>query len=349
MKKLLSLLLTFAVLLSLTACAGKSEKSYSKDFVDLFDTASKITAYDSSQASFDEHFELVYSMLNRYSKMLDIYNVYDDVVSLKQVNDSGANNPVEVDKELIEIIDYGKKVYSLTDGRVNIAMGSVLSIWHSFRENGLKNPENASVPSKDMLKQAAQYTDIDSITIDYDNNTVTLKNPNVSIDIGAIAKGFVCDKIAEYIKVNSIWDSAVISLGGNVKVIGTKKGKPFNIAVENPIADNYLAELKVTDEDSVVTSGGYQRYYTVNDKRYCHIIDRDTLMPADYFESVTVISTGSALADAMSTALFTLSIDKGRALVDEVNNNEKLAEIFVIWLDSNGEITYSDNFEGTYL
>lgn len=349
MKKLLSLLLTFAVLLSLTACAGKSEKSYSKDFVDLFDTASKITAYDSSQASFDEHFELVYSMLNRYSKMLDIYNVYDDVVSLKQVNDSGANNPVEVDKELIEIIDYGKKVYSLTDGRVNIAMGSVLSIWHSFRENGLKNPENASVPSKDMLKQAAQYTDIDSITIDYDNNTVTLKNPNVSIDIGAIAKGFVCDKIAEYIKVNSIWDSAVISLGGNVKVIGTKKGKPFNIAVENPIADNYLAELKVTDEDSVVTSGGYQRYYTVNDKRYCHIIDRDTLMPADYFESVTVICTDSALADAMSTALFTLSIDKGRALVDEVNNNEKLAEIFVIWLDSNGEITYSDNFEGTYL
>lgn len=349
MKKLLSLLLTFAVLLSLTACAGKSEKSYSKDFVDLFDTASKITAYDSSQASFDEHFELVYSMLNRYSKMLDIYNVYDDVVSLKQVNDSGANNPVEVDKELIEIIDYGKKVYSLTDGRVNIAMGSVLSIWHSFREDGLKNPENASVPSKDMLKQAAQHTDIDSIAIDYDNNTVTLKNPNVSIDIGAIAKGFVCDKIAEYIKVNSIWDSAVISLGGNVKVIGTKKGKPFNIAVENPIADNYLAELKVTDEDSVVTSGGYQRYYTVNDKRYCHIIDRDTLMPADYFESVTVICTDSALADAMSTALFTLSIDKGRALVDEINNNEKLAEIFVIWLDSNGEITYSDNFEGTYL
>ena len=72
-------------------------------------------------------------------------------------------------------------------------------------------------------------------------------------------------------------------------------------------------------------------------------------MPADYFESVTVICTDSALADAMSTALFTLSIDKGRALVDEINNNEKLAEIFVIWLDSNGEITYSDNFEGTYL
>lgn len=349
MKKLVSLLLTFTVLLSLTACAGKGEKSYSRDFVDLFDTASKITAYDSSQASFDEHFDLVYSMLKKYSKMLDIYNVYDDVVSLKQVNDGGANNPIKVDEELIEIIDYGKKVYSLTDGRVNIAMGSVLSVWHSFREEGLNDPENASVPSEDMLKQAAQYTDMDSIAVDYENNTITLKNPNVSIDIGAIAKGFVCDKIARYIKANNIWNSAVISLGGNVKVIGTKKGKPFNIAVENPIAQDYLAELKVTDEDSVVTSGGYQRYYTVNGKRYCHIIDRDTLMPADYFESVTVVSTDSALADAMSTALFTLSIDKGRALVDEINKNEKLDEIFVIWLDSNGEITYSNNFEGNYL
>lgn len=349
MKKILSLLLVATMLFCLTACRKSDGDRFSKDFLELFDTASKITAYDKSQTDFDRHFGLVYAELEKYSKVLDIYNSYDDVVSLKQVNEAEANTPIKVEPALLEAVDYGKKVYYLTDGRVNIAMGSVLSIWHTYRENGISDPENARLPDMKALENAAKHTDIESISVDYENCTLTRKDENVKIDMGAVAKGFVCDKIAQYIEENGIWQQAVISLGGNIKTIGTKNNKPFEIAVESPAGGDYLTTINVANGNSVVTSGGYQRYYTVGGKRYCHIINPDTLMPADYIESVTVISKSSALADALSTALFTLDIDEGKALLNAVNSGSNSQQAYALWVDENSNITYSDNFKEEYL
>lgn len=349
MKKILSLLLVGTMLFCLTACGKSGSQRFSKDFLELFDTASKITAYDKSQKDFDEHFNLVYAKLEEYSKILDIYNSYDDAVSLKQVNEAEANTPVKVESTLLEAVDYGKKAYYMTDGRVNIAMGSVLSIWHTYRKNGISDPENAQLPDMKNLENAAKYTDIESISVDYESSTITRKDENVKIDMGAVAKGFVCDKIAQYIEENGIWQQAVVSLGGNIKTVGTKNNKPFEIAVESPTGGDYLTTLNVANGSSVVTSGGYQRYYTVGGKRYCHIINPDTLMPADYFESVTVISKSSALADALSTALFTLDIEDGKALLNAVNSDSDNQQAYALWVDKNSNITYSDNFKEEYL
>lgn len=209
-------------------------------------------------------------------------------------------------------------------------MGSVLSIWHDYREKG------ESLPPKSMLTKASEHTDINNLIIDKENSTIFFNDNELKLDVGAITKGFVCNKIYEYITQNNVWQSAVISLGGNIITIGNKPDKnDFVIGIENPNSNEYLDKIYADDNTSVVTSGSYQRYYTVDGKDYCHIIDKNTLYPANYFKSVTVISSDSALADTLSTALFCMDLNAGRKLAEKYN-------IQAIWLDKNDKITKTD-------
>ena len=243
------------------------------------------------------------------------------------INDNAYKKPVKVDKRIIELLTYGKKAYKITNGYVNIAMGSVLSIWHDYREKG------ESLPPKSMLTKASEHTDINNLIIDKENSTIFFNDKELKLDVGAITKGFVCNKIYEYITQNNLWQSAVISLGGNIITIGNKPDKnDFVIGIENPNSNEYLDKIYADDNTSVVTSGSYQRYYTVDGKDYCHIIDKNTLYPANYFKSVTVISRDSALADTLSTALFCMDLNAGRKLAEKYN-------IQAIWLDKNDKIT----------
>lgn len=331
MKKILSLVLSFVLLFSLFGCTNIKYTKYSKSFLELFDTASSITAYDTSQESFDKKYNELYKVIKKYSELFDIYNSYDDIINIKYLNDNAYKEPIEVDKEIIDLLNFSIKAYAVTNGKVNIAMGSVLSIWHDYREDG------KAVPPKSKLIEASKHTNIDDIIIDNKNSTVFFKDKELKLDVGAVAKGYVCNKIYEYITKNNLWQNAVISLGGNIITVGSKPdGKSFVIGIENPNSNDYLMKVNAKDKTSVVTSGSYQRYYTVNGKNYSHIIDPDTLYPAEYFTSVTVISSDSALADAFSTALFCMSYDDGIKLVE---SNEKIE---AIWLDNNGK-TYQSS------
>ncbi len=331
MKKILSLVLSFVLLFSLFGCTNIKYTKYSKSFLELFDTASSITAYDTSQESFDKKYSELYKVIKKYSELFDIYNSYDDIINIKYLNDNAYKQPIEVDKEIIDLLNFSIKAYAVTNGKVNIAMGSVLSIWHDYREDG------KAVPPKSKLIEASKHTNIDDIIIDNKNSTVFFKDKELKLDVGAVAKGYVCNKIYEYITKNNLWQNAVISLGGNIITVGSKPdGKNFVIGIENPNSNDYLMKVNAKDNTSVVTSGSYQRCYTVNGKNYSHIIDPDTLYPAEYFTSVTVISSDSALADAFSTALFCMSYDDGIKLVE---SNE---EIEAIWLDNNGK-TYQSS------
>lgn len=331
MKKILSLVLSFVLLFSLFGCTNIKYTKYSKSFLELFDTASSITAYDTSQESFDKKYNELYKVIKKYSELFDIYNSYDDIINIKYLNDNAYKEPIEVDKEIIDLLNFSIKAYAFTNGKVNIAMGSVLSIWHDYREDG------KAVPPKSKLIEASKHTNIDDIIIDNKNSTVFFKDKELKLDVGAVAKGYVCNKIYEYITKNNLWQNAVISLGGNIITVGSKPdGKNFVIGIENPNSNDYLMKVNAKDNTSVVTSGSYQRCYTVNGKNYSHIIDPDTLYPAEYFTSVTVISSDSALADAFSTALFCMSYEDGIKLVE---SNE---EIEAIWLDNNGK-TYQSS------
>ena len=220
-------------------------------------------------------------------------------------------------------------------------MGSVLSIWHDYREAGLADEANAQLPPMELLKQAAEHTDINSIVLDEANGTVFFTDSMVRLDVGAIAKGFagqiVTDGLNARIDAGEI-SAALISLGGNVCAAGAKpNGEEWHIAVQSPRGEGNAATASIAS-GYVVTSGDYQRYYTVNGVRYNHIIDPDTLMSADKHASVTVISSDGALADALSTALFIMDTGEGRALIDSIADAEAL------WIAKDGGITRTDGF-----
>lgn len=340
MKKFVSAVLSLFILLSFSSCSQNTQQRFSRDFFDLFDTASSITAVDTSNASFENHFNLVYEELKTYSQLYDIYHSYGDLVNLKYINENAADGPVKADQKIIDLLLWGKEAYEISGGRVNIAMGSVLSVWHDAREYGIENPDSAYLPDMALLEERAQHTDIEDLIINEEDSTVYFADDQMRLDVGAIAKGYVCERICAFITRNSVWDSALIDLGGNVKSLGYRDANektPFAIGIENPDG-GYIDIVNASNGTTVVTSGDYQRYYTVNGKQYCHIISAETLMPAEGIRSVTVISDDSALADVLSTALFQMSVEDGMALIENTQNTE------AVWLDAEGEISRSPGY-----
>ena len=265
MKKIVSIVLSFALLFTLFGCSNSKYTKFSKSFLNLFDTASSITAYDTSQAEFNKKYNKLYSVIKGYSELYDIYNDYDNIVNLKYINDNAYKKPIKVDKRIIELLTYGKKAYKITNGYVNLAMGSVLSIWHDYREKG------ESLPPKSMLTKASEHTDINNLIIDKENSTIFFNDKELKLDVGAITKGFVCNKIYEYITQNNIWQSAVISLGGNIITIGNKPDKnDFVIGIENPNSNEYLDKIYADDKlvDTYTTRFGIRSIEYIADKGF---------------------------------------------------------------------------------
>lgn len=340
MKRIAAILLIIAALFAPCGCK-KTDAKYQYVFFDVFDTVTELTIYAENEAAAADAARAAHERLIYLNKLYDIYNEYDDAVSLMEVNRRAAIAPVEVSAETMALLKFAKEAYALTGGRVNAAMGSVLSIWHDYREAGLADEANAKLPPMELLEQAAEHTDINSIVLDEAKGTVFFTDDMVRLDVGAIAKGFagqiVTDELNARIEAGEI-SAALISLGGNVCAAGTKpNGEAWHIAVQSPRGEGNAATVSIAS-GYVVTSGDYQRYYTVNGIRYNHIIDPDTLISADKHASVTVISFDGALADALSTALFIMDTDEGRALIDSIADAEAL------WIAKDGGITRTDGF-----
>lgn len=340
MKRIAAILLIIAALFAPCGCK-KTDAKYQYAFFDVFDTVTELTIYAKDETAAADAAKAAHERLIYLNKLFDIYNEYDDAVSLMAVNASAAEAPVSVSEETMALLKFAKEAYALTGGKVNAAMGSVLSIWHDYREAGLADEANAKLPPMELLEQAAEHTDINRIVLDEANGTVFFTDDMVRLDVGAIAKGFagqtVTGELNARIEAGEI-SAALISLGGNVCAAGTKpNGEAWQIAVQDPRGSDNAATVSIAS-DYVVTSGDYQRYYTVDGVRYNHIIDPDTLISADKHASVTVISQDGALADALSTALFIMDTDEGRALIDSIDDAEAL------WIAKDGGITRTDGF-----
>lgn len=343
MKKILSLFLAFAVAVAFASCSNsvKAKEKYKASFLDLFDTASTVIAYDNSQEEFDRNYQRFYDELKTYDELFDIYKEHEGVTNLYNVNKLAGKSPVKVDSKIIDMLTYGTEIYSFTKGKVNICMGTVLELWHNERDYGIANPEEAKLPDMSKLKEASKHTDINNLVIDKNNNTVYFKDPEMKLDVGAIAKGYAVQRISSWAQSN-LWTSAAISIGGNVSTFGYKNDDgqtKWTIGIENPdtASDDFLLKLNITDE-CIVTSGDYQRYYTVDGKKYCHIINPETLMPSEYMASVSVVCEDSSFGDAMSTALFNMTIEDGKNLVDSLDGIE------AVWVDKDYNKTFSKGF-----
>ena len=339
LRVLLAVLLC-AALPCLAGCPYTGAQRFTDTYLDVFDTAVTVTAYDESAAAFAAHSRAFHDALAAYHRLFDIYRAYDGVVNARSLNETAKNGPVRVDERLFGLLSFGKEVYDLTAGRVNICLGAVLALWHESREAGLADPAHAALPDEAALREAARHTDINDLVLDDAAKTVFFADPLLQIDLGAIAKGYAAGEAAAFAK-ETLWRSAVVSLGGNVVAFGKNPGQRegmWNVAVEDPAGGgDYPAVVRVADR-SVVTSGDYQRFYTVNGTRYCHIIDPDTLFPAQRFSGVTVLCPDSARADALSTALFLLPETQGLALVEQTPDTEAL------WIRPDGSLLRSSGF-----
>ena len=340
-QRVLAFLLLICLQLPLTSCVGGKRK-YTEQSFDHFDTVTVITGYEKDKKSFDKVSGEILKLLGEYHRLFDIYNSYNGTSNLYTVNSlaDGSHPVVTVDRRIIDMLTYAKEMYTLTDGKMNIAMGSVLSVWHSYRTQGIASSESASLPPMDRLTEAAKHTDINNLIIDTEKSTIWLSDPEMTLDVGAIAKGYAVEKVAERLTENGV-SGYVINVGGNVRAVSCKpNGEKWSVGIENPdmlSSKAYITTLSLSEE-AVVTSGAYQRFYTVDGKKYHHIIDPQTLMPAEKYLSVSVVCKDSGMADALSTALFCMPYEEGRALVESLTDAE------AVWVMTDGSERTSSGF-----
>lgn len=346
MKKTISVIVLIILTISLlSGCWSKQKKEYTKysdSFFDTFDTMVQVLGYTKTEDEFNSYVEKIKSRFWELHKLYDIYDSYEGINNIKTINDNAGVKPVKVDKHIIDLIRFSKDWYDRTGGKTNIAMGSVLRIWHDYRERAELDPENAEIPPMEELLEASKHMDINKIIIDEEKETVYLEDEKMRLDVGSVAKGYAVEVVVKEMMEEG-FVSGIIDAGGNIRIIG----KPFDyirekwgIGIQNPnesiVSDNKALEVVFVSDASVVTSGDYQRYYVVDDRRIHHIIDPETLMPADYHRAVTIITKGSGVADFLSTTIFLMPYEEGRNLVDSLEGTE------AIWVVPDGTVKATD-------
>ena len=344
-KRILAFILSILlIILSVSSFGGCEQKEkYTIERFDYFDTFSTFTSYcDRQQFIFyTTEFD---SILIQYHQLFDIYNSYEGTVNLKILNEQAALSPVAVSEELFDALTLAKELYTVTNGKFNVAIGALTSIWHDAREHSTNHPESAYIPSAEQISKALLHTDINSLILNEEERTVFYSDPKLLLDFGAIAKGYVTSALYERFTELGL-DNFLINLGGNVASHGTKpQNEPWIIEIENPLKDKSLGynnAIKLNNM-TVVTSGSYQRNFIYNEKEYSHIIEALSGYPADIFTSVSIQapSSSSALADALSTALFCMSYEEGLSII------EKLDGVEALWIFKDGSFKATSEFGG---
>ncbi len=288
------------VLFVFSACSFGSE--YSDEFFAM-DTIMTISAYGKNSRDAVEKAE---QEINRLDGLLSVHSKYSEIYRLNN------EKTAELSQDSFELVKRSIEISKSTYGAFDITTEPISRLWGFYSDMENKIPDDSEI------KSAISKVGIEHIKTD--NNTVTL-DKNTSIDLGGIAKGYASARTAEILKENGI-TSAIISLGGNVRAVGTKPdGSKWIAGIANPDdTSKQLGTIAVSDE-AVVTSGGYQRCFEENGKIYHHIINPKTGYSAESgLKSVTVVSDDDTLADALSTALFVMGIDKSTDFYRENNN-----------------------------
>ncbi len=311
-KKFFCILLTFSILFcAFSGCAFPAEPSSPVSKTGFyFDTVITVTLSDGEKESLLEE---CFAIAEKYEALFSA-SVSDSEIS--KINNAH-KTPVTVSGETIALLKKGLEYCELSDGRFDITIGNLSSLW-DFKT------ENAALPDEDAVKRAAAAVDYRNVVIS--GNTVQLKNPDAAIDLGAIAKGYIADRMKAFLNENGAAEGT-INLGGNVLCLGEKKdGSRYRIGIQKPFDEHGTAAavVEVTDQ-TVVSSGIYERYITVDDKIYHHILNPATGYPYENnLLGVTIICPDSVDGDGLSTTCFSLGLDQGMELAESLSNVEAI-------------------------
>lgn len=321
---LLLVLLTSALLVS--SCSNKNTTPSTVSGFKL-NTYISITVYD----------EIDSDVLNKCLDLCDTYeNMFSRTMPTSTLSKVNHHEITMIPAELAQLLQYGRQYGDLSDGAFDITVGSVSSLWDF-------TSDNPKVPDAATIRAALPYVNYKNISLQPDpagsDNCLVSIPDGTMIDLGAIAKGYIADKLKEYLIANGV-KSAVINLGGNILCLGSKPdGTSFNIGVQKPFTETGETLLTLSvDDKSIVSSGTYERCFTEGGQFYHHILNPRTGYPYDNdLTSVTIISDLSVEGDCLSTTCFTLGLEKGLQLI------ESLDSIEAIFVTADGQIHLSSH------
>ena len=326
-KRGFALICVMALALSLCACSGKAAKvePQGKSYFSYFDTVSFVYSYAGDSAEqFNDRSAEVSGILGEYHRLFDIYHEYSGVNNLCTVNRLAGGEAVKVDKKLIDFMLYARELCEATNGEMDVTMGAVLSLWHDCREAASNDPASAKVPTLEELEAAAEHTGFGLLEIDAENCTLRLTDPEASLDVGALGKGYATERAAEYLESVGA-ESYVLNIGGNIRIIGTKPdGSGWNTGIRDPQdPDGSFAVSLDLSDTACVTSGTYERFFQKDGRLYHHILNPKTGYPYDNgLTAVTIRSDDSLTGDALSTTVFALGEEKGLELLNRLDGVE---------------------------
>ena len=351
--------LIFLISVLIFSCFNNKEKVYTETVDGLFDTVNVISGYDKSEQEFKKKVKFYQEEMEKLHKLYTSYEDFQGINNISTINENAGIKPVKVDRNIIDLLkDTLERNKEISD-KVNIAAGNVIDLWDKAKTEG-------KLPEQSELEKMQKCAKTENIVIDEQNSTVFIKEKCTKLNLGAVAKGYAVEQVTKKMEKAGM-TSFIISAGGNVKVVGKRKipkkeseitdlkscknqfcigiALPLyndnNIDKSNPYnngKNDYLAKI-ATENMSIVTTGNYQRYFVMDNKVYGHVINLETLKPEDSFASVSVITEDSGLADFMSTTLFLLSYEEGKALIEKMSKKEK---IDVIWAMKNGDVISSE-------
>ena len=313
-KTQLQLLLIFLMILLSGCSVFQSSEPVSKTGYAL-NTVITITVYRPSEAPLlDQCLNLCKDYENMFSKSISSSDI-------GRIN-AAAGRPVKVSDETIELLNQAIHYSELSNGLFDVTIEAVNSLWDFNSEAAAENA--AMPPSRAAIDAALPHVDFRNIQIS--GNTVTLLDPDASIDLGGIAKGYIADRLKEFLLEQGV-RSAIIDLGGNILTIGHKPdGSPYHVGIKRPFDQNgdIITSVSIADQ-SVVTSGTYERYFTYQGKMYHHILSPSTGYPADNdLNSVSIIAASSVDCDALSTICLLSGLNDGMQLIESLPNTEAI-------------------------
>ena len=331
-----ALLLGLVLLLMIipqTGCGNKEPVSGSDVYLD---TQCDVTIYEIKESQAQEIIKGAFDEIALYESYLSrtIEGSYVDLINHAE------GDTVMINKVVADAIQAGIEAGEYSHGHFDITIGRVSELW-DFKS------ENPDVPSSKELKKAVATVDYRDVILE--SNEVTLKNPDAKLDLGGIAKGFVADRITEYLESQGV-ASGLINLGGNVVAIGTKNGSdPFEVGIERPYSDRteIIGSVSVIDQ-TVVTSGIYERKFEKNGKLYHHILDPETGYPVETdLEAVTIIASkgNSCFCDGLSTSCLMAGLKGAKKLVAYMQETYPEKNIEAVFIDKDDNISMTDGVQ----
>lgn len=308
MRKTIALLMALLLLFAAGGCEPRTTQVSRTDY--FLDTVVTLTLYDATEADLDAAFKEI----RRLGDLLDAYDPFSD---LGWVQASAGLEPVAVAPETMELLRFAKEMYEKTGGYLDVTVGPLIDLW------GIRN--GGYYPSAGELSAALGLLGMDDLILDEAAGTAYLTRPGMRLDLGALAKGYIADKVKALLLERGV-TSGVIDLGRNILLIGEKPGgAAFSIGVQSPMNSGDLLRVLALKDKSLVTSGTYERYFEHEGQRYHHVLDPFTGFPADRdLSAVTILSDSSLWGDALSTACLLLGVEQGMALVDSIPDAEAL-------------------------